>query len=113
MIKIVKYYLKKNVEFEPTSRKDHFKFIMKGVNEKAQIFDIRSKVFTLDDINSQEEYLVQIVIPKIDNHNQIAAYINTKMVLYMSDFKYCESLRRKQEKRLKKYMPVAKKASEY
>ena len=86
---------------------------MKGVNEKDQIFDIGSKVFPLDDINSKEEYLVQIVILKIDNPIQLAAYINTKMVLYMSDFKYCESLRRKQEKRLKKYKPVAKKASEY
>ena len=86
---------------------------MKGVNEKDQIFDIGSKVFPLDDIISQEEYLVQIVIPEIDNPNQIAAYINATIVLYMSDFKYYESLRRKQEKRLKKYMAAAKKASEY
>ncbi len=105
--------LKKTFEFKPTSRKDHFEFIMKGVNDKDQVFDIGSKVFPLDDINSQEEYLVQIVIPEIDNPNQIAAYINTKIVLYMSDFKYYESLRKKQEKRLKKYMAAAKKASEY
>ena len=35
------------------------------------------------------------------------------MVLYMSDFKYCESSKRKQEKRLKKYIAEAKIASEY
>ena len=53
-----KELFKKNFEFEPNSRKDHFKFIMKGVkvNEKVHIFDIGSKVFPLEDINSQEEY---------------------------------------------------------
>ena len=105
--------LKKTFSFKPTSRKDHFEFIMKGLNEKDQIFDIGSKVFPLDDIGSQEEYLVQIIIPEMDNPEKIVAYINTKIVLYMSDFKYYESLRRKQEKRLKKYMAAATKAAEY
>ena len=105
--------LKKAFEFKPTSRKDHFEFIMRGVNEKDQVFDIGSKVFPLDDINSQEEYLVQIVVPEMDNPNKIAAYINAKIILYMSDFKYYESLRKKQEKRLKKYMAAANKATEY
>jgi len=105
--------LKKTFEFKPTSRKDHFEFIMRGVNEKDQVFDIGSKVFPLDDINSQEEYLVQIVIPETDNPNKIAAYINAKIIFYMSDYKYYESLRKKQEKRLKKYMTVANKATEY
>ena len=50
--------LKKSFEFKPTSREDHFVLIMKVVNEKDQIFDIGSKVFPLDDIISQEEYLV-------------------------------------------------------
>ena len=105
--------LKKTFSFKPTSRKDHFEFIMKGLNEKDQIFDIGSKVFPLDDIGSQEEYLVQIIIPEMDNREKIVAYINTKIVLYMSDFKYYESLRRKQEKRLKKYTAAAAKAAEY
>ena len=104
---------KKSFSFKPTSRKDHFEFIMKGINEKDQIFDIGSKVFPLDDIGSQEEYLVQIVIPEMDNPNKIVAYINTKIVLYMSDYKYYEALRRKQEKRLKKYMAASTKATEY
>jgi hypothetical protein len=86
---------------------------MKGVNEKDEIFDIGSKVFPLDDIGSQEEYLVQIVIPEMGKPDQIVAYINTKIVLYMSDYKYYESLRRKQEKRLKKYITAANKATEY
>ena len=104
---------KKSFNFKPTSRKDHFEFIMKGVNEKDQIFDIGSKIFPLNDIGSQEEYLVQIVFPEMDNPNKIVAYINTKIVLYMSDYKYYEALRRKQEKRLKKYMAASSKATEY
>jgi hypothetical protein len=100
--------LNKSFSFKPISRKDHFEFIMKGVNEKDEVFDIGSKVFPLDDINSQEEFLVQIVIPEMDKPDQIAEYINTKIVLYVSDFKYYESLRRKQEERLKKYITACK-----
>ena len=105
--------LKKSFSFKPTSRKDNFEFIMKGVNENNQIFDIGSKVFPLNNISSQEEYLVQIIIPEIDNPNKIVANINARIVLYMSDFKYYESLRKKQEKRLKKFMAAANKAAEY
>ena len=100
--------LNKSFSFKPISRKDHFEFIMKGVNEKDEVFDIGSKVFPLDDINSQEEFLVQIVIPEMDRPDQIAENINTKIVLYVSDFKYYESLRRKQEERLKKYITACK-----
>ena len=103
----------KTFEFKPTSRRDHFEFIMKGVNERDQVFDIGSRVFPLDDVDSQEEYLVQIIIPEIDNPNQIAAYIHAKIVLYWSDFKHYERLRKKQEKRLKKYSVAANKAAEY
>ena len=105
--------LKKSFSFKPTSRKDHFEFIMKGINEKDQIFDIGSKVFPLNDIASQEEYLVQIIIPEMGNPNRVAAYIKAIIILYMSDFKYYESLRRKQEKRLKKFIEASNKASEY
>ena len=105
--------LNKKFEFKPTSRKDHFEFIMKGVNNRDQIFDIGSRVFPLDNVDSQEEYLVQIIIPEVDNPDQIAAYIHTKIILYWSDFKHYENLRKKQEKRLKKYSAAANQAVEY
>ena len=54
---------------------------MKGVNEKNEIFDIGSRVFPLNDIVSQEEYLVQIMIPEMDNPYKIVSYINAKIVL--------------------------------
>ena len=105
--------LKKKFEFNPSSRKDHFEFVMKGVNEKNAEFDIGSKIFPLTDITSQEEYFVQIVVPEIDNAEQIAAYINASIILYMPDYKYYEAMLRKQEKRMNKYKNAANKAAEY
>ena len=86
---------------------------MKGVNEKNVEFDIGSKIFPLDEIASQEEYFVQIVVPEIDNPNQAAAFIDATILLYMSDYKYYEAMLRKQEKRMKKYKNAANKAAEY
>ena len=86
---------------------------MKGINDKGTEFVIGSKIFPLTDIASQEEYLVQILVPEIENPNKIAAYINATIVLYMSDYKYYENLRKKQEKRLKKFKNAADKSAEY
>ena len=106
-------YIKKSFEFRPTSRKDHFEFIMKGINDRNMIFDIGSKIFPLTEITSHEEYFVQILIPEINNSEEIAAFINANIVLYMSDYKYYENLRIKQEKKLNKYKNAADKAFEY
>ena len=105
--------LHKKFEFKPVSRKDHFEFIMKGVNDKNQIFDIGSKIFPLNDVYSQEEYSVQIIIPEIDDENAVAAYINAKIILYSSDYKFYERQKKKAEKKLKKLTEAAAKAKEY
>ena len=85
----------KTFEFKPTSRKDHFEFIMKGINERNQLFDIGSKVFPLTDIN------------------QIAAYIKAKLTFYWSDYKYYEKQRKKAESKLKKLTIAKNKTIEY
>ena len=103
----------KKFEFKPKSRNDHFEFIMKGVNDKGQIFDIGNKIFQLKDVNSQEEYSVQIIIPEIDDEDSIAAYINGKIVLYWSDYEFYENQRKKAEKKLKKLIDASAKAKEY
>ena len=105
--------LLKKFEFKPTSRKDHFEFIMKGVNDHNKIFDIGSKVFPLNDINSQEEYLVKIVIPEIDNEGQVAAFIHAKIILFWSDYKFYEHQKKKSEKKIQKLIKAANKANEY
>jgi hypothetical protein len=103
----------KTFEFKPTSRKDHFEFIMKGINERNQIFDIGSKVFPLTDINSNEQYLVQIVVPEIENEEVIAAFIKAKLNFYWNDVKYYEKQRRKAESKLKKLTIAKNKVIEY
>ena len=103
----------KTFEFKPTSRKDNFEFIMKGINERNQIFDIGSKAFPLTDINSNEQYLVQIVVPEIENEEEIAAYIKAKLTFYWNDCKYYEKQRKKAESKLKKLTIAKNKAIEY
>ena len=103
----------KTFEFKPTSRKDHFEFVMKGINDRNQIFDIGSKVFPLTEVNSHEEYLVQIVVPEIENEEQIAAYIKAKIVVYWSDYKMYEKQKKKAESKLKKLTIAKNKAEEY
>ena len=105
--------LNKSFAFKPQSRKDHFEFIMKGVNDRNQVFDIGSKVFPLNDVNSHEEYMVEIVVPEIDNEDEVAAFIHAKIVLYFSDYKYYERQRRKSESRLKKLITATNRANEY
>ena len=105
--------LNQSFAFKPTSRRDHFEFIMKGVNDRNQIFDIGSKVFPLTEVNSHEEYIVQIEVPEIDNEEQVAAYIHAKIVLYWSDYKFYEKQRKKSESRLKKLVNAMNKAVDY
>ena len=105
--------LSQSFGFKPTSRKDHFEFIMKGVNDRNQVFDIGSKVFPLTEVNSYEEYIVQIVVPEIDNEEEIAAYIHAKIVIYWSDYKFYERQKKKAESRLKKLTNATSKANEY
>ena len=103
----------KTFEFKPTSRKDHFEFIMKGINDRNQEFDIGKKIFDLSDINSHEEYLVQIVVPEIENEEIIAAFIKAKIVVFWSDYKIYEKQKKKAENKLKKLTIAKNKAEEY
>ena len=103
----------KTFEFKPTSRKDHFEFIMKGINDRNQEFDIGKKIFDLSDINSHEEYLVQIVVPEIENEEIIAAFIKAKIVVFWSDYKMYEKQKKKAENKLKKLTIAKNKAEEY
>ena len=76
-------------EFKPTSRQDRFEFIMIKVDEDNVESIIGSKRFPLDQITSQEEYLVQITIPELDREEEIAAaVINCKIFLFWSDYEY-------------------------
>ena len=103
----------KKFEFKPTSRKDHFEFIMQALNDEKQVFDIGSKVFPLMDIDTQEEYLVQITIPEIEDEEKIAAYVKAKILFYWSDYKFYEEQKLKAEIKLNKVKSSLTKALDY
>ena len=103
---------KKNFEFKPTSRNDHFEFIMQGVNNKGQTFDIGRKVFPLTNVMFSEEYLVKIEVPEVDDENKVAAYINAKIILFWNDINF-ETQKRKQELKIKKLKLACKDAADY
>ena len=99
-------------EFKPTSRNDHFEFIMEGLNSKNKIFDIGSKVFSLTEIKNSEEYLVQIIIPELDDEKKAAAYINAKIILTWNDKKY-EKKKENLKIKIKKIKTSLSKAVDY
>ena len=100
-------------EFKPTSRRDRFEFIMIEVDENNNESEIGSKRFPLDEITSQEEYIVQITIPEIEDENQAAALINCKIVLFWSDYEYFEEKKKKSEQKLKKLNEALNKTNYY
>ena len=101
-------------EFKPTSRQDRFEFFMIKVDEDNGESIIGSKKFPLDQITSQEEYLVQITIPEIEGEGEIAAaIINCKIVLFWSDYEYFEEKKKKSESKLKKIKEASNKTNYY
>ena len=101
-------------EFKPTSRKDKFEFIMLTVDEDNVESVIGSKRFPLDQITSQEEYLVQITIPEMEGDEEIsAAVINCKIILFWSDYEFYEEKKKKSEAKLKKIKEASNKTSYY
>jgi len=100
-------------EFKPTSRKDRFEFFMIKVDENNNESEIGSKRFPLDEITSQEEYIVQITIPEIEDEEQIAAFINCKIVLFWSDYEFFEEKKKKSEAKLKKIKEASSKTNYY
>ena len=100
-------------EFKPTSRRDRFEFIMIKVDENNNESEIGSKKFPLDEITSQEEYIVQITIPEIEDEEQAAAYINCKIVLFWSDYEFYEEKKKKSEQKLRKLNEALNKTNFY
>jgi hypothetical protein len=108
-----KLIVNEKFEFKPTSRRDRFEFIMIKVDENNNESEIGSKRFPLDEITSQEEYLVQITIPEIEDEEQVAAHINCKIVLFWSDYEFFEEKKKKSEQRLKKLNDALNKTNYY
>lgn len=105
--------INKIFEFTSTSRNDHCEFVLKYANERDEVNEMGKKVFPLNKIITQEEYTVQIMIPKIDNEEAEAALINAKITLHWSDFKYFDDKRKKSEQKIRKIEEAITKTNKY
>ena len=94
----------KYFEFKSLSKKDKFELILKGVknNEDNEIVEIGKKIFPLEELVSQEEYTVQITIPEKGNQGKDIAFINSKITLHWSDYKYFEEKKKNCENKIRK-----------
>ena len=99
-------------EFKPKSRNDYFEFIMEGLNNKNNNFIIGNKIFSLTEVKNSEEYLVQIIIPEIDDEQKAAAYIKAKIILAWNDKNY-EKKKERLEIKIKKIKASLSKAEDY
>ena len=99
-------------EFKPKSRNDYFEFIMEGLNNKNSNFIIGNKIFSLTEVKNSEEYLVQIIIPEIDDEQKAAAYIKAKIILAWNDKNY-EKKKERLEIKIKKIKASLSKAEDY
>ena len=94
-------------EFNSTSKKDNFELILQGIEnneniENNQIIIIGKKDFPLEEIISQDEYIVQITIPEFKKKDQIAALINSKITLHWSDYQFFDEKKKNSENKLRK-----------
>ena len=99
-------------EFKPKSRNDYFEFIMEGLNNKNNNFIIGNKIFSLTEVKNSEEYLVEIIIPEIDDEQKAAAYIKAKIILAWNDKNY-EKKKERLEIKINKIKASLSKAEDY
>ena len=110
------YFSNKIYEFKSKSKNDHFELILKGIknnNDDNEIIEIGKKLFPLEEIISQEEYIVQITIPENENKEKEAALINSKITLHWSDYLFFEEKKEKCESKLRKLTEALLKINQY
>ena len=108
-------------EFKASTKKENLEFILQAKNDSDDIITIGSKAYSLEGINTQDEFFVAIEIPENANEEEqnddadenLAAEIKAKIALHWSNFKYFEFQRRKEEPKLKKLNTDVEKAQEY
>ena len=103
-IEIVKDNSNKEFEFKAKSKNEKLEFILQAKNDLRHIYTIGSKIFTLQGINTQDEFYTQIDIYENDNNNinNLIAVIIAKIRLNWSNFKLYDLQRRIEEPKLNK-----------
>ncbi len=73
---------------------------MEGLKINEDRFEIGNKNFPLNEIKSQDEYEVQIIIPDNNNESIANAEINCKILFFWSYFHFFDDKRKKIEKKV-------------
>ena len=105
--------LNEKFEFKPKTRKDHFEFILKGIDYKNNEFDIGSKILNLEGTESQDEYKIEILISDLNDPNKIVANIQTLIFFYWSDFDHYTQQVKSNERKLDKIQKALNQLNEY
>ena len=98
----------KTFDFKAKSGKDNLEFILMTKNDLNYVNEIGSKTYSLEGINSQSPFFVQVEIPlendenEENNENNFAAIIKAKISMRWSDLKYYEEQKKKEEPKIKK-----------
>lgn len=108
-------------EFKTSSKQDNLEFILQAKNDSGDITNIGSKAYSLEGINTQDEFFVAIGIPENANSEEenneeeenLAAEIKAKISLLSSNFKYYNFQKRKEENKLRKLTIEVEQAEEY
>ena len=101
-------------EFKSVSKKDNFELILKYTkNNSDYVYDLSKKVFPLEEITTQDEYGVQITLLEEKNQDQVVAFINSKITLHWSDYKYYTEKMKNSEIRLRKLNEASSKVNQY
>ena len=108
-------------EFKTSSKQDNLEFILQAKNDSGDITNIGSKAYSLEGINTQDEFFVAIGIPENANAEEenneeeenLAAEIKAKISLLSSNFKYYNFQKRKEENKLRKLTIEVEQAEEY
>lgn len=107
-------------EFKASTKKENLEFILQAKIDSDDIINIGSKAYSLEGINTQDEFFVAIEIPENageedqndDAEENLAAEIKAKIALHWSNFKYYDFQRRKEEPKLKKLNAEVKRVQE-
>lgn len=108
-------------EFKTNSKQDNLEFILQAKNDSGDITNIGSKAYSLEGINTQDEFFVAIGIPENANAEEesneveenLAAEIKAKISMLSSNFKYYNFQKRKEENKLRKLTTEVEQAEEY
>ena len=106
--------INKLFEFKPRNKTDNFIISLKCVTDSDDIFEIGQKEFPVNEIiTMQDEYTAQIEIPENNDENNVGAVVNTKILLYWSDYQYYVDKKNETENKIEKIQKSISETNKY